>query len=80
MKLAKAYKRLRVILYYILCYIILYYIMLCCVVLCCIVLCDVMLCYIILYIHSTSPTCFGHTCGQPQGDALQRITTNSFFK
>jgi len=26
--------------------------------------------------HNIPPTCFGHSCGQPQGGALQRMDTS----
>ena len=36
--------------------------------------------YIILYYKDgTLPKCFGHSCGHPKGDALQRIYYNSFW-
>jgi len=33
----------------------------------------------IYYVHSTPPTSFGHTCGQPQGRALQRVYKKKFW-
>jgi len=31
----------------------------------------------VYYKHSISPTCFGHACGPPQGNALQRTDTSN---
>jgi len=39
----------------------------------CVVLCTV--CQLVYYKHSMPPACFGHSCGLPQGSAIQRHTT-----
>jgi hypothetical protein len=31
------------------------------------------------YIHGMSPTCFGYTCGHPQGGALQKTYHKNLF-
>jgi hypothetical protein len=33
----------------------------------------------ILYTHSIRPPCFGHSCGHPQGSALQRTDTSKLY-
>ena len=36
--------------------------------------------YIVLYyIHNIPPTCFGQTCGHPQGGAVKRMYYESFL-
>jgi len=32
------------------------------------------------YTHRTSPTCFDHSYGHHQGDALQRIETSKYYR
>jgi len=33
-----------------------------------------------IYMHIMPPTCFGQSCGHPQGDALQRMDTSKYCK
>jgi hypothetical protein len=36
-------------------------------------------CIKVYYTHHTPPTCFGHSCGHPQGGALQRIAASKYY-
>jgi hypothetical protein len=37
-------------------------------------------CKDVYYKHSIPPTCFGHSCGHPKGDALQKMDTSRYCK
>jgi hypothetical protein len=37
-------------------------------------------CMKVYYKHIIPPTCFGHSCGHPEGGALQRMDTSRYYK
>lgn len=37
-------------------------------------------CIKVTYKHSMPPTCYGHSCGHPKGEALQRIDMSRYYE
>ena len=35
---------------------------------------------ILYYKHSMPPTCYGHSCGHPNGEALQSIDMSRYYE